>query len=91
MIIEGGAGSENNGLSALRMKNPLGMKRICDFKSFPSIFPDTYFEFFFFWFLLSLLEYKCIPLYTCSTVSSYLQIMCRKTESRVLMRCEGLM
>lgn len=75
MITEGGAGSENNRLSALKMRNPLGMKRIYDFRSFPSMFPDTYFEFFS-WFLLSLLEYKCIPLYTRSAVSSCLQSMC---------------
>lgn len=38
---------EDNRLSAFKMRNLLGMKKIYDFISSPSIFPDIYFEVFF--------------------------------------------
>lgn len=50
----------DNRLSAFKMRSPLSMKGIYDFRSLPSIFPDTYFETLC-CFLLSLLEYKHIP------------------------------
>lgn len=42
----GRADLDSNRLSTFKMRNPLGMKGIYDFISFPSVYPDTYLEIF---------------------------------------------